>query len=183
LNPGINLPLKFQLRGKLLLIINIAEQNKDRKEIGDVNFTLFVPGDSDIDVETGLGNITVRGITSSLVRAKVMLDGDIELTEIRCHNVMASNSTGDIFFDGELKPYGKYQLESVQGKINIRIPSSSKFRLLAKAPFTKIIDLGQFASSGLQFSDDGRRVVGIVGGEQSTLTVNNMRGRIFFVSR
>jgi hypothetical protein len=165
------------------LVIDLVRDNKGRKETGDVNFTIYVPEDSDVDVETGLGNITIHGVQGSMVRAQVMLDGDIELTGIKCHNVMASNSSGDIFFDGELEPNGKYQLESVQGKINIRIPANSKFRLTATAPMTKGIDLGGFASNGLRFLSEGRKVTGTVGGEQSTLTVVNRRGHIFFVPR
>ncbi|MGH9913710.1 MAG: hypothetical protein ACRD63_00300, partial [Pyrinomonadaceae bacterium] len=161
------------------LIINVLRDNPDRTDIGDVNFRVFVPVNSIVDVETKRGNITIRGVRGSMVRARVTLDGDIELTEIKSSWVLAQNTLGNIFFDGELIPDGKYNLSAMQGDININLPQNSAFHLMAFAPRTHNIDLGSFAQS-FTFIDDKRRVVGQVGNGRAALTLINQRGQILF---
>ena len=164
-----------------VLTINILRDNQD-SDVGDVNFRIQVPVDSEVDLETKQGNITVRGVRGQLVRAHVSSAGDIELTNIRSATVIARNMTGDILFDGELSAEGTYELTSVQGIINLRIPPDSAFRLMATAPFTRNINLGGFAR---HFSppEDKRRVIGNVGNGRATLTVTNHRGPISFMYR
>ena len=164
-----------------VLTINIVRDNQ-RSDVGDVNFHIRVPVDSEVDLETKQGNITVRGVRSHLVRAHVSSAGDIELTGIRATTVMARNMTGDILFDGELLAEGTYELTSMQGIINLRIPPDSAFRLMATAPLTRNINLGGFARF-FSAAEDKRRVVGNVGDGRATLTVTNYRGPISFMYR
>ncbi|MBA3440783.1 MAG: DUF4097 family beta strand repeat protein [Pyrinomonadaceae bacterium] len=164
-----------------VLTINIVRDNQ-RSDVGNVNFRIRVPVDSEVDLETKQGNITVRGVRGQLVRAHVSSAGDIELTGIRATAVMARNMTGDILFDGELLAEGTYELTSIQGIINLRIPSDSAFRLMATAPLTRNINLGGFARF-FNAAEDKRRVVGNVGNGRATLTVTNHRGPISFMYR
>ncbi len=164
-----------------VLTINIVRDNQ-RSDVGDVNFRIRVPADSEVDIETKQGNITVRGIHGQLVRARVSSAGDIELTGIRAATVMARNMTGDILFDGELLAEGTYELTSMQGIINLRIPADSAFRLMATAPLTRNINLGGFARF-FHTAEDKRRVVGNVGNGRAMLTVTNHRGPISFMYR
>ena len=101
---------------------------------------------------------------------------------------MASNTTGNILFDGELAAGGKYEFKSGQGDINIRIPARSSFQLTASAPMSRSITLGEFGGDQLSFMGEGRKVVGNVGGEKgvdsrTSLVVSNYRGRISFITR
>ncbi len=163
--------------------INVVRENHGRADVGDVNFTIYVPVNSTVDVETRRGNITVRGVQGEMVRARVFSSGDIQLTEIGATKVMASNLTGDIFFDGEFDAGGDYNFKAGDGNINIRIPAHSAFRLEAAAPFTRSITLGAFANSSMNSYSDGRKVVGNVGDGRATLSVMNYRGRISFIRR
>jgi hypothetical protein len=163
--------------------INVVRDNRTKDDAGEVNFKLFVPINSTVDIETRRGNITVRDVQGAMVRAHIYTSGDIELTGIRAAVVMAENVSGDIFFDGELVGGGKYEFKTYKGFINIRIPPDSDFRLVATAPSSRSIILGSFNTGGLRFNGDGRQVTGSVGAGSSSLTINNYQGSIKFVNR
>ncbi len=163
--------------------INVVRDNRDKKEdAGEVNFKLFVPINSTVDIETRRGQITVRNVQGASVRAHIYTSGDIELTGIRASRVIAENVSGDILFDGELLAGGTYRFKTYRGNINIRIPSNSEFSLMATAPSSRIV-LGSFSNSGLNFYSDGRKVEGSVGGGGASLTINNYQGSIAFIRR
>ena len=163
------------------LFIDVERDNRGRPDVGDVNFTINVPVNSMVDLETKRGNITVRGVEGAMMRARVTTEGDIELTNIRCPAVMAGNTVGNIFFDAELMRGGTYELQSVQGDIQIRVSAVSGFRLMGLG---RSINLGQFGARGeFQFMGERRKVVGRVGDGAATLNVNNLRGTITFMPR
>jgi hypothetical protein len=162
--------------------INVLRENRD--DVGDINFTIQVPADTTVDIETMRGNITVRNVQGEMVRASVSTEGDIELTGIRAMTVMAENTVGNILFDADLMRGGTYELKSTQGDIQIRITAEAGFRLLAVAPRTRNIDLGGFARRGeFEFINDKRKVVGKVGEGAATLNTTNGRGSIVFMPR
>lgn len=164
------------------LIINVRNVNAGRSDVGDINFRITVPVSSSVDIETRRGNITVTGVRGTMVRAKVWTSGEIELSDIGASRVMAENITGNIFYDGQLTPGGKYEFKTVQGDVTIRIPADSAFSLMAAAPSTRRIDLGMFANPNLNLSD-GRKVYGNVGNASCSLIVFNQRGSINFLRR
>jgi DUF4097 and DUF4098 domain-containing protein YvlB len=163
--------------------INLVRDNQGRGDVGNVNFTIRVPYYSMVDIETRIGNLSVSNISSGLVRAHISSEGDITLTNIGSSNVAAENVMGDIFFDGEIRPRGNYRFTSMNGHINIRIPFTSSFKLIATAPSTRNISLGPFSNASMNFFGDGRRVVGIFGDGDATLSVTNQRGSISFIRR
>lgn len=166
------------------IMINVVKDNQGREEVGNVNFTIKVPSTSSVNIETRMGNLSVRNVSGLLVRAHITSEGDITLTNINSTNVAAENVIGDIFFDGVLKSGGNYRVASTRGNINLRIPFESSFRMVATAPSSRNISLGSFSSSGgFNFVSDGRRVVGQMGDGSATLNVVNQRGSIAFIAR
>ncbi len=163
--------------------INLVKDNQGRNEVGNVNFLIKVPYSSSVDIETRMGNLNVSNVRGGLVRAHISSEGDITLTNIAADNVAAENVIGDIFFDGTIAESGNYRFTSTRGNINLRIPFNSSFRLVATAPSTRNISLGDFGSSGMRFVSDGRRVVGQAGDGSATLSVTNQRGSISFIRR
>jgi hypothetical protein len=163
--------------------INVLRDNRGKDDAGEVSFRLWVPVNSAVDIETRRGNITVRGVQGSSVRAHIFTSGDIELTGIRAGRVMAESVSGDIFFDGELRGGGKYEFKTYRGNINIRIPSDSEFHLVATAPSSRSITLGTFGSAGLKSYGDGRQITGSVGSGSASLTISNFQGSIAFMRR
>ncbi len=164
------------------IFINVLRDNQGR-DIGIVNFTIRVPYNAMVDIETRIGNLNVSSVRSGLVRAHISSEGDITLTNIAATNVSAENGLGDIFFDGEIHANGNYRFTSMKGTINLRIPFNASFRLVATAPSTRNITLGSLANGNLNFIRDGRRVVGQVGDGSATLTVTNQKGGIGFSPR
>ncbi|MBA3710950.1 MAG: hypothetical protein H0W76_00695 [Pyrinomonadaceae bacterium] len=166
------------------LLIDLVRDNRGGEDVGDVNFRLLVPVNSTVDLETWRGNITVRGVQGTMVRARVSLEGDIELTGIRATTVMAESLMGNIVFDAELLRGGVYELRSMEGQISLRIAADSGFRLIAMAPKTRNIDLGGFRTMGIfQFMSENRKVVGKVGDGGAALNTTNQRGSIALMPR
>src|SRR6185503_18713438 len=64
------------------LVVDVMSDNRGKTDVGDINFKLQVPVDSNVDLETRRGNISVANIRSGLVRAHVSSEGDIELTNV-----------------------------------------------------------------------------------------------------
>ena len=165
------------------IVINLVKDNQGRNEVGNVNFLIRVPYTSSVDIETRMGNLNVSNVRGGLVRAHISSEGDITLTNIAAENVAAENLIGDIFFDGTISESGNYRFTSTRGNINLRIPFNSSFRLVATAPSTRNISLGDFGASGMRFVSDGRRVVGQSGDGSATISVTNQRGSISFIRR
>lgn len=161
--------------------INVLRDNQGR-EVGSVNFVISVPYNTIVDIETRIGNLSVTNIRSGLVRAYITSEGDITLTNISAPSVSGENRLGDIFFDGQIHENGIYRFSSMSGRINIRIPFPSSFKLVATAPSTRNITLGPF-SSGDNVWGDGRRVMGKFGTGSAMVTVTNKLGSIAFFGR
>lgn len=165
------------------IYINLVKDNQGRNEVGNVNFNIKVPYTSAVDIETRMGNLSVSNVRGTLVRANISSEGDITLTNIGASAVSAENVIGDIFFDGLIQSNGNYRFSSTRGNINMRIPLTASFRLVATAPSTRNIALGSFSNASMSFLGDGRRVIGKVGNGNATLTVTNQRGSIAFIAR
>jgi DUF4097 and DUF4098 domain-containing protein YvlB len=163
------------------LVVDVMSDNRGRGDVGDVNFKLQVPVNSSVDLETKRGNISVSNIRGGLVRAHVSSEGDIELTNVTASQVVAQNTIGNIFFDGEFSSGGTYEFKSTKGDITIRIPGNSAFRLVAASPARKIA-LGDFWNNGFK-TQDGRKYVGDVGDGRSSVSVTNFSGSITFMRR
>jgi len=164
------------------LVIDIVGDNRGRADVGDVNFRVQVPARSSVDLETRRGQINVSNVQGDLVRAHVWTSGDIQLYGVNAARVFASNTTGDIFFDGEFASGGTYEFKSGQGTITLQLPVNCGFRLVASAPAKKI-SMGKFWNDNMRTLGDGRRIIGDVGDGRASVTVTNYQGDIKFVRR
>ncbi len=165
------------------LTINILRDNQGRADVGSINFKVWVPYDSVVDIETKMGNLGFRDLSGSMIRAKIYTDGDITLSNVRANTVMAESSMGNIFFNGELQSGGTYSFKLTRGDINVHIPFSSSFRLAATASDPRNFELGPLANSGLSFTSGGRKVTGSIHDGRANMTILNKRGNIAFILR
>ncbi len=165
------------------IIINVIKDNRSKGDVGAVNFTVYVPRKSTVDIETRIGNIEVSNVRGGYVRAHISSEGDIMLANIGAGNVSAKNVIGDIFYDGLIRQGGTYSFVSTKGNINLRIPFQSSFKLVATAPSSRNISLGSFANAGMRYVGSGRRVIGRVGSGSATLNVTNQLGTISLFRR
>jgi len=164
------------------LIVDVRADNRGRGDVGDVNFTLQVPVNSSVDLQTMRGQITVTNIRGNMVSAHVSLEGDINLIGISSSQVFAQNGIGDIYFDGEFARGGTYRFQSNKGDIQIRIPADSAFNLEASAPNRKI-GLGPFWNDRIRSMGEGRKYVGDIVDGRSKVIVTNFQGSITFLRR
>ncbi len=165
------------------IFINVIRDNKGRRGVGTVNFLVYVPFNSKVDIETMVGNLEVKDINGGYVRAHISSEGDIRLLNVGAANVSAKNVIGDIFYDGLFRPEGTYRFVSTTGNINLRIPFRTSFKLVATAPSSRFIYLSAFKGKGLSYVGDGRRVVGKVLGGSANVTATTQRGKISFFPR
>ena len=163
------------------LVIDIVGDNRGR-DVGDMNFKIQLPARSSVDLETRSGQISVSNVQGELVRAHIWTSGDITLSNINAARVFATNTIGDIFFDGEFASGGTYEFKSGKGNITLRLPANCGFRLVATAP-TKSIKMGPFWHDGMKMMGEGRRIVGDVGDGRSSVTVTDYQGTINFLRR
>jgi len=163
------------------LVIDIVGDNRG-KDVGDMNFKIQLPARSSVDLETRSGQITVANIQGELVRAHIWTSGDITLSGINAARVFATNTIGDIFFDGEFASGGTYEFKSGKGNITLSLPANCGFRLVATAP-TKSIKMGPFWHDGMKLMGEGRRIIGDVGDGRSSVTVTDYQGTINFIRR
>jgi hypothetical protein len=164
------------------LVIDIVGDNRGRSDVGDVNFRVQLPSRSSVDLETRRGQISVSNVQGELVRAHVWTSGDIQLYGVNAARVFATNTTGDIFFDGEFASGGTYEFKSGRGTITLQLPVNCGFRLVASAPAKKI-SMGKFWNDNMKTLGDGRRIVGDVGDGRASVTATNYQGDIKFLHR
>lgn len=165
-----------------VLTVDMMADNRGRSDVGDVNFTLQVPINSSVDLQTMRGQITVTNIRGDMVSAHVTSEGDITLTGITAKHVFAQNTIGDVMFDGEFVAGGTYRFQSNKGNINIRIPANSAFNVDASAQ-NKQIAFNQFWNKDIRSMGDGRKYVGDVVDGRSKVIVTNFQGSITFLRR
>jgi DUF4097 and DUF4098 domain-containing protein YvlB len=163
------------------LVIDIVGDNRG-KDVGDMNFKIQLPARSSVDLETRSGQISVTNIQGELVRAHIWTSGDITLSGINAARVFATNTIGDIYFDGEFASGGTYEFKSGKGNITLRLPANCGFRLVATAP-TKEIKMGPFWHPGMKLMGEGRRIIGDVGDGRASVTVTDYQGNINFLRR
>ena len=163
------------------LVIDIVGDNRG-KDVGDMNFKIQLPARSSVDLETRSGQISVTNIQGELVRAHIWTSGDITLAGINAARVFATNTIGDIYFDGEFASGGTYEFKSGKGNITLRLPANCGFRLVATTP-TKSIKMGPFWHDGMKLMGDGRRIIGDVGDGRASVTVTDYQGNINFLRR
>ena len=163
------------------LVLDIAGDNRGR-DVGDMNFKIQVPARSSVDLETRSGQITVNNVQGELVRAHIWTSGDITLSGINAARVFATNTSGDIYFDGEFASGGTYEFKSGKGSITLRVPANCGFRVVATAP-NKEIKMGPFWHEGMKTMAEGRRIIGDVGDGRASVTVTNYQGNINFLRR
>ncbi len=179
-SPKANVTPKLVGEGGLL--IDVMGDNRGRGDVGDVNFKIQLPIDSEVDIQTRRGDITITNIRGKLVRAHVSSEGDITLTGIFSKEVLAQNMIGNIFFDGEFSRGGSYHFQSTKGEISIRIPVNSAFNLTASA-YTRQIALNEFWNKDFKNLGDGRKLVSDVRDGRPAVMVTNFQGSITFLRR
>lgn len=153
---------------------DISVSVKKSLRVGKATFEVYLPSETSLSLNNIMGRVQVQGVTGHITVNS--FDGDVRLLNVRAHSVDVKVTTGNIIFDGDLQGSGLFSLQSVMGNIDITLPGSTSFNLVARA-LTENINLGDFASS---LSASNRSVKGIQGthlqgGPRLNLTTFNGR--------
>ena len=153
---------------------DISVSVKKSLRVGKATFEISLPAETSLSLNNIMGRVQVQGVSGHLTVNS--FDGDVRLIDVRAHSVDVKVTTGSIFFDGDLQGSGTFSLQSVKGDIDITLPGSTSFSLVARA-LNENINLGEFASS---LSEGSRGLKGITGtylkgGPRLSLTTFNGR--------
>jgi DUF4097 and DUF4098 domain-containing protein YvlB len=148
---------------------DITISTKRNLRVGRADFDVTVPPDTSLTVKNIVGKIDVRGITGHV--SIHSFDSDVQLTKVNSSSVDVIVTTGDIYFDGELREGGSYSLQSMKGDLDVTLPSATSFNLNARA-LSENINLGSFLNSLSGSSRGPKGVTGtyLKGGPRLTLT-------------
>jgi DUF4097 and DUF4098 domain-containing protein YvlB len=124
---------------------------------GRADFEVFVPADTSVSIKNMMGRIEVHNVTGHV--SVDSYDSDVRLVGVRSPSVDVKVTTGDLFFDGELRGSGTYSLQCMKGNIDVSLPAETPFTLVARS-LNENINLGDFLS-GLMGT--GRGAKGITG--------------------
>jgi DUF4097 and DUF4098 domain-containing protein YvlB len=134
-----------------------------------IDFDVSVPPETSITIKNIMGEIELRGIAGHV--SVTSIGSDVRLTRMNSPSVDVVVTSGDIFFDGELRDGGSYTLQSMRGDLDVTLPSATPFNLNARA-LSENINLGSFFSNLIGSSRGPKGVSGthIRGGSRLSLT-------------
>jgi hypothetical protein len=153
--------------------INVSVRRNFRLSRAD--FEVFLPAESSIVLRNVIGNIEVQGITGHI--SVNSIDSEIRLLRVNSDSVDVKVTSGDIYFDGELREGGSYSFQSMRGDLDVTLPGSTPFNLNARA-LSENINLGGFLSSLTGTSRGTKGVSGSYLKGGSRLTLTTYEGRI-----
>jgi hypothetical protein len=142
--------------------------------LGRADFEVSLPAESSLSLRNVIGNIEVQGITGHI--SVNSIDSDIRLLRVNSSSIDVKVTSGDIYFDGELREGGSYSFQSMKGDLDVTLPGSTPFNLNARA-LSENINLGGFLSSLTGASRGTKGVSGnyLKGGSRLTLTTYDGR--------
>lgn len=148
---------------------DITISTRRNLRLGRADFDVTVPADTSLTIKNIVGKIDVRGITGHVSIHSI--DSDVQLTKVNSSSVDVIVTSGDIYFDGELRDGGSYSLQSMKGDLDVTLPSATSFNLNARA-LSENINLGSFLNSLSGSSRGPKGVTGtyLKGGPRLTLT-------------
>src|SRR6266566_8269572 len=123
---------------------------------GSVDLHVTVPKGANLSLQTESGNINVSGVDGHLTL--LTTDGGIDASNDALNGSSTiTTNTGDINFDGTISKGGNYQFITSSGTINVALPSSPAFHIVATT------NSGSIDIPGVQNNSSGTQATGDVG--------------------
>jgi hypothetical protein len=141
--------------------------------IGPAHFDVSVPQTCTLDLKCLNGSIQISSMEGHII-AQTM-EGGIMLENLNSPNITAKSISGPIIYNGTLDPKGIYYFHSNENSVDITLPASSAFTLMATA-VTGRIELGGFQLNESTSKD--KRIAGRCGRGGASLNLSTHRGQI-----
>ncbi|HWC78118.1 MAG TPA: DUF4097 family beta strand repeat-containing protein [Blastocatellia bacterium] len=142
---------------------------------GRATFQVYVPAETSLSLTNVIGKVEVSGVAGDL--AVDSIDGDIRIMGARASMVDVRVTTGNIFFEGELRDGGSYSLQSVKGDIDVTVPAATAFDLNARS-MSGAINLGDFVRNLTGGSRLRKGISGTHLKSGTRLTLTTFSGRV-----
>ena len=146
-----------------------------RNQYSEVTYTLYVPNDVNLDgFELVNGNLEINGVTGAL-------DADLVNGELKSDGLTASTKVNMVNGDMDIRfndlTNAKYiDLESVNGNINVYIPSSSDATIQAETISGRITN--DFGIEVIKHKYVGSEMSGYIGSGDVKVDLENVNGKI-----
>ena len=148
---------------------------RDIIRMGRADFEVFVPENTSISIKNVMGRIEVQGVTGHVTVDTI--DSDVRLTGVHGPSVDVKVTSGDISFDGDLEGEGPYSLQTLKGDLDVSLPESTSFNLVARA-LSENINLGAFISSMTGTNRGPKSISGTYQKGGARLSLTTYLGRI-----
>jgi hypothetical protein len=137
--------------------------------VGRADFEVYVPADTLLTLKNLMGDIEVHNINGAV--SVDSIDSNVRLVGLNSPSLDVKVTSGDIFFDGDLRDGGDYTMQSLKGDLDVTVPESTPFNLNART-LSGTINLGSFISNLVSGSRGPKGVSGsyLNGGPRLTLT-------------
>ena len=146
-----------------------------------VEWTIKVPKGVNVDLRTVNGGVRLNGLQGDI--AAKTTNGGVSGKGIISQNVQATAVNGgiEIEFGAPLSADGKIEFETVNGGVEIGLPSESKATISARCVNggVKVIDLDvKKGSDGTSDRESKRRLDGTLNGGGARVTLNTVNGGV-----
>jgi DUF4097 and DUF4098 domain-containing protein YvlB len=146
-----------------------------------VEWTIKVPKGVNVDLRTVNGGVRLKGLQGDI--AAKTTNGGVEGTGIISQNVQATAVNGgiEIEFGAPLGADGKVEFETVNGGVEIGLPSESQATISARCVNggVRVIDLDvKKATEGVSERESKRRLDGTLNGGGARVTLTTVNGGV-----
>lgn len=132
-----------------------------------------------VNVQTVGGPIELANVSGGNVEI-MSTDGAVNLTAVSGPNVRVNSASGNITYDGDFGSSGHYSLTNHSGNIDVTLPSSASFDLMARSMTGSVQnDFSlQKKSHGLKLVEDGRSSIGTSNTGACSVQLRSFSGKI-----
>jgi DUF4097 and DUF4098 domain-containing protein YvlB len=145
-----------------------------------VEWTIKVPKGVNVDLRTVNGGVRLRGLQGDI--AAKTTNGGVEGTGIISQNVQATAVNGgiEIEFGAPLGADGKVEFETVNGGVEIGLPSESKATISARCVNggVRVTDLDVKKAEGVSERESRRRLDGTLNGGGARVNLSTVNGGV-----
>ncbi len=171
--PGVELSL--YLESGSVLVENFTQDVRIEAPAADVRLFRI---DGRANVETLSGRIEAEHCAGRL--ELMSISGSIHLRDNESRYVVAKNTSGDIFYDGDLQRGGSYEFRNNNGATELVLPSSASFELNAQSSEGEVTNDFPFIPRAHGRAPRGpyRSLLGTVQSGDAVVRATSLSGRI-----
>ena len=167
---------------------------KVSQDVGTVRIENFA---DDVNIETVAATVELRNVSGhtsiQTLNGSVevwrgagrlvanSISGSLRFLDMDTRNLYARTTSGDIYYEGDLRPAGSYEFHNHQGAIELRVPSTASFELNAntvKGEVSSEFPLQTRSHGRVPRASSSRSLLGTVHSGEAMVRVSSFSGTI-----